>query len=278
VVDSGEEERTRHRSPGSGTSLLLLSLALLQPTGALSQEPVLQDTAKSTVLERADALLLEQHIPLEALEIYREILTDHPQDYETLWRASRACLVLGILEMGWDARKAWFQEGVEYAHQAEELPSGDIAATYWRAAIQGRWAQKEPGSREVIRLAKEVRTTADSILRVDPNHAGAHNVLGMFHFELLRLNPVKRSIARILAPSTLQNVRWQDATDHLRRAVALEPTNVLYLRDYGEALLWHGDTLMAQTHLRRAIALPAILPTDAKFLSEAGDLLRSIGG
>lgn len=237
-----------------------------------------QDGAKAEALARADILLMEHHRPLEALDRYREILNDHPQDFETLWRASRACLVLGILEDEWERRKGWYREGAELARQAEALRPNDIDATYWRGANLGRWAQEEPGSREVIRLAGEVRSTADSILRVDPNHAGAHNILGMYYFEILHLNPVKRSIARILAPSVVRNIHWQDAAGHLRRAVALDPYNILYLKDYGRALLWHGDTLAAQTHLRRATALPVILPTDPTFLREAGILLELAGG
>jgi tetratricopeptide (TPR) repeat protein len=237
-----------------------------------------QDRGKSEALAQADILLLEGHRPHEALARYREVLNDHPQDFETLWRASRACLILGILEERWEPRKAWYREGAELARQAGALRPDDIDPTYWRAANLGRWAQEETGSREILRLVREVRSTADSVLRVDPNHAGAHNILGMYHFEILKLSAVKRNIARILAPSALRNVHWQDASGHLRRAVALDPFNILYLKDYGRALLWHGDTLEAQAHLRRATVLPVILPTDPIFLREAGILLDAAGG
>lgn len=252
----------------------------LTPEQGSSRAPVWvqeQDTTRAAVRARADVLLMEDHRPREALDRYREILNDHPQDFETLWRASRACLVLGILEDSWEPRKGWYREGAGLARQAGVLRPHDIGPTYWRAANLGRWAQEEPGAREVLRLAKEIRSAADSILRADPNHAGAHNVLGMFYFEILHLNPVKRAIARILAPSAVRNIRWRDTANHLRRAVALDPENVLYLKDYGRALLWHGDTLTARTHLRRAVALPVTLPTDPTFLREAGLLLEQTG-
>ena len=106
-----------------------------------------------------------------------------------------------------------------------------------------------------MRLATEVRGGADRILRVDPNHAGAQNALGMLNFEILQLNRIKRNIARLLAPSAVRDTRWEDAHNHLRRAVALDPDNILYLKDYGRALLWHGDTLEARAYLQRATGL-----------------------
>jgi tetratricopeptide (TPR) repeat protein len=233
-------------------------------------------------LSQADTLLLRDHQPLEALELYRASLARDTADVEALWRASRACAVLGILAQDWDSRKAWHREGADLARKAEALRPGDLELTYWRVANLGRWAQEEPGAREVIGLAREVRAPAEEILAGHPNHAGAHNVLGMFYFEILSLNRAKRAIARVLAPGTLRGVRWEEAHNHLRRAVALEPFNVLYLKDYGRALLWHGDLAEAGIYLERALHAPLELPTDPVFQREAEILLeevtRRVGG
>jgi tetratricopeptide (TPR) repeat protein len=128
----------------------------------------------------------------------------------------------------------------------------------------------------VVGLAKEVRHTAEEILARDPTHAGAHNVLGMFFFEVLTLNRAKRAVAGLLAPGTLRGVRWEEADYHLRRAVALDPFNTLYLKDYGKALLWHGDLEEARTYLQRALRSPPTLPTDSVFQREAGILLEEL--
>jgi tetratricopeptide (TPR) repeat protein len=239
--------------------MTVLPLVLLL-TSAVLQDPV---------LARADSLLLEAHRPAEALAVYQDVLNGNPGDFEALWRASRACLILGILEDEWETRKEWHRRGEEFALRAEALRPEDLVALYWRAANLGRWAQEEPGPREILRLARAVRRAADRVLRADPDHAGAHNVLGMFYFEILDLSGLERGIARLLAPSVVGRVRWRDAANHLRRAVALDPYNVLYLKDYGRALLWHGDVEEARIHLERALDLPVVLPTDPVFLREA---------
>lgn len=253
---------------------LFLSLLLL----ALPQGAQGQNTPQATTLAQGDSLLMEDHDAREALARYREVLAQDSLHVDALWRAARACLVLGILEEVWVARKAWHQEGVEYARKAEAGKPGDPEIIYWRAANLGRWAQEEPGARTVLSLAREVRASADSILRMNPDHAGAQNVLGMYYFEILHLNSVKRALARVLAPSAFQGIQWSDALAHLRRAVALEPFNVLFLKDYGRALLGHGDTLNARIHLERALSQPVVLPTDPIFQREARILLEQAGG
>ncbi len=210
------------------------------------------------------------------MEVYRAILSESPNNVEALWRAARASVVLGILSEDWDTRKAWYREGADLARQAEALRPGDLELSYWRAANLGRWAQEEPGGRTVVGLAKEVRSTAEEILGRDPTHAGAHNVLGMFFFEVLTLNKAERAIAGLLAPGTLRGVRWEEADYHLRRAVALDPFNTLYLKDFGKALVWHGDVEEARMYLERALRVPATLPTDPVFQQEARILLAEV--
>lgn len=254
---------------------------LLLPTLATSLVPPparAQEEDAMEALTRADTLLLRDHRPREALAAYQGVLTREPDNVEALWRASRACVVLGVMAEDWETRKGRHRQGAELARRAEALRPGDMELTYWRAANLGRWAQEEPGARVVLGLAKEVRGAAEEILRAHPDHAGAHNVLGMFFFEVLNLNGAEMAIARLLAPGTLRGVRWEEANNHLRRAVALEPFNVLYLKDYGRALLWHGEKAEARRYLERALAAPVILPTDPVFQREARVLLEQMEG
>ncbi len=245
--------------------------------GAPAGEPP-QDASRDARLARADTLLLSEHLPLKALERYRDLLAEDPHDPEALWRAARACAFLGVLAPQREVEMEWYRAGSEYGERAQEGDPEGLDALYWRLANLGLWAQKERSPLEVLRLARLVRYLADQALRRDPDHAGARNAMGMFHYRVLSLNPAARAIARVLAPSALRRIRWTDAAAHLRRAVALEPDNVLYRVDYGRALLWHGDTLQAREELERALSLPVDLPTDPAFKEKATRLLMRAGG
>ena len=228
-------------------------------------------------MARGDALLFEHLAVRASQEVYEEILRENPGEYEALWRCSRGSLALAILEEEWAQKLELFDQGVSYARRALEVRHDDEEALYWLAASLGRWAQKEMDSRKALELAGEVRRTAERLLEMNPDHAGAHNVLGMFHFEVLRKSRVERMLGGLLAPSTLRGVTWEEASMHLSRAAALDSQSVLYHRDYAEALLWRGDKPAARRVLDEAILLPLILPTDGKFMREVGELRHRAG-
>jgi tetratricopeptide (TPR) repeat protein len=231
----------------------------------------------SAALAHGDTLFFRDQTPRESLEAYREILDEYPGEYEALWRASRSSLVLAILEDEWEVKKDWFRQGEAYAREALEARPNDPEALYWLSANLGRWAQKETGPREALRLAKEVRSTVEPLLELDPDHPGGNNVLGMFHFEILRMTRVERAVARVLAPSALRGVSWTDAERHLGRAAALDTRSILFQRDYAQALLWHGDTLSCREILAEAARLPLTYPSDFKFMGEVEALQQSAG-
>ena len=100
------------------------------------------------------------------------------------------------------------------------------------------------------------RAAAESALRVDPNLAAAHAVLGL----------VRRSF------------EWnRDAAERsLRRATELAPSNASAHQWYGETLAERGRLREAEVEIRRAIRLDPLSPETAAALAHLAFLARDL--
>ena len=134
-----------------------------------------------------------------------------------------------------------------------------------RAIALGRTALAL-GPSDRTRYAVEVRREALAALTLDPDHAGALHVLGMWHAEVLRLNPVARLAARtLLGGAVFAEADWAVAQRSLERAVALEPTRITHRLDLAGILADRGDAAGARTQYAWILAATPREYNDAQY-------------
>ncbi|MEK0431213.1 MAG: hypothetical protein RL139_1017 [Gemmatimonadota bacterium] len=122
------------------------------------------------------------------------------------------------------------------------------------------------GPAERTRYAVEVRREALAALALDPDHAGALHVLGMWHAEVLRLNPVARLAARtVLGGAVFSEASWTVAQRSLERAVALEPTRLTHRLDLAGILADRGDAAGARAQYAWIVAATPREYNDAQY-------------
>lgn len=125
-----------------------------------------------------------------------------------------------------------------------------------RAIALGRTALAL-GPADRTRYAVEVRREALAALALDPDHAGALHVLGMWHAEVLRLSPVARLAARtLLGGAVFAEADWAVAQRSLERAVSLEPTRLTHRLDLAGVLADRGDAVGARAQYAWILAAP----------------------
>lgn len=122
-----------------------------------------------------------------------------------------------------------FEKVEALANQRLEEDPDDMDARWWRVAVWGLRVDEE-SARGMVRYARAAYEDAQWILERDPDHPGAHHVMGRLHAGILRVNRIVRFFAsRLVGDEALRNASWDSAEYHLRRAVAGEP-HALYHR------------------------------------------------
>lgn len=216
--------------------------------------------------------------PAEALARCEAALSRQPSDFEVLWRASRAQLVLGILADGREEQRRMYMRAEEFARRAVQVQPRRVEGHYWLAAAMGRRALHE-SIVTTARLASQVQTEAVTVLGIDSLHAGAHDVLGKLNSEVRNLPAVLRLIAgRVLGISVARYTSWELAERHLRRAIELDPSSVLYRADLAQLYLRMGRRSEAEATVRALGAMPRVHPPDALFQREARERLAAAAG
>lgn len=223
-------------------------------------------------IAEADMLYLagEPRLSLERLEAYLE--TDS-LDYDALWRAARAAVVIGIDEEDNRVQNGWLDPALDYARRAADVRPGEIDGLYWRGVSAGRRAMNA-GPGYAVELAQMVYDDANAILAVDSLHGGAHNMLGKLNYEIMSLSRVKRAIARtFMGNPALDDSSWEQAEYHLRRAAEVWPDFVLFHFDLAQLYRKRGNRDEAIAAYERALALTAVHPTDHRLQAQAREAL-----
>jgi tetratricopeptide (TPR) repeat protein len=252
------------------TSLPLAFLLALVP-GALHA----QLGGLGAVVE-ADVLYLTGE-PRRAYEVLEAHLAADSTDYDALWRAARAAVVIGIGEEGSRPQNAWLDPAILHAERAVAVRPKGLDGIYWRGVATGRRAMNaSPGY--AVELAQVVYDDAHRILAADPLHGGAHNMLGKLNYEIMSLSRIKRAIARtFMGNDALDDTSWENAEYHLERAAAVWPDFVLFHFDLGQLYRKRGRRDEAIAQYRRVLELPMTHPTDRKLQEQARSALEEWG-
>lgn len=215
--------------------------------------------------------------PLDALESFRRALERDPNDFETLWRAAREAVDLGMLAANGDDRKQWYDQAVDFARRARAADSTDARGPEWLAIALGRKALEEgPSSR--VHMAVEIRELALQALALDSLNAGAHHVLGEWNAQIRRLSGVERWFARkLMGGSVFEKARWEDAEYHLGRAIDLDPNGLIHYLDLARVYIDVNRPEDARDLLRQVLERPAVEPVDPLNKQAAQELLQKLG-
>lgn len=215
----------------------------------------------------------EAGVPLVAAEIIG--LED---DARALCRAAEIALSVGLVTdpARADHRTAWFRRAEEYARRARTLAPRDPDALFFEAAALGLRAVHLP-IRDRIAAGSEVLEMADSILAIDPEHAGALHLHGQLNAAAMRLNPMVRFlVGRVLGADVLQDASWASAEDRLRRSVEAEPANPYFRLELAEMLRDAGQTDAARHQLHATLELPGDDPLTFHFQERARAILAEL--
>jgi tetratricopeptide (TPR) repeat protein len=215
--------------------------------------------------------------PEAAFEVLRTYLGEHPGDYDALWRVVRSTVVLGVASEGWQRQNSWWDTGMMYGDSAIAVRPEGVDGRYWRGAAYGRRALNavpEYGAE----LAQTAYEDAYAILDLDPDHGGAHNILGKIFFEIMSLSGIQRWLGRtFVRTEALKESSWEAAELHLEAAAEDWPDSVLLQYDLAELYRKRGREAEARDQFRHVTRMAIVHPTDPALQRDAARMLEELG-
>ena len=219
--------------------------------------------------------------PNVALRHFQGAMTLDSANYEANWKAARAIAdVAKQIEGNADSlkkrRDSLYTVGRGYAERAIRADSLGADGHYALAMVLGRLSRTK-GSKERVRFAKVIFDEASRAVALNPNHDGAHHVLGAWNAEVKRLSGIQRFFAKALFGGGFMSVaNWDDAVKHLEQAVALSPQHIYHRLELAEVYTDIGQYSKAREQLTAIPTLPIHDVLDAQYKEDAAALLEDI--
>ncbi|HKK94431.1 MAG TPA: hypothetical protein VJ925_13435 [Longimicrobiales bacterium] len=121
-----------------------------------------------------------------------------------------------------DTRDAHIERAVELGRRYVASSPEDADAHYWLAVSLGLETEYS-GPFAKLTTGKECYEATARALELDPDHAGAHELLGRIHAGVMRLPWLVRKLGASLGMNdALGQASWDTAESHLRRAAELD--------------------------------------------------------
>lgn len=209
-----------------------------------------------------------------ALRHYEAAVQADSTDAEALWRASNEAVDLGEFDPA--TRDSLYRLGEQYARRAVQANGKSPMARFALAKALGRRAQSL-GPLDRVRYAAAVRGEAREALSLDSLNAGALHVMGMWHAEIMRLSGLSRFVAKtLLGGRIFGEANWNDATEHLERAAALEPERIVHRLELASIYAETGDKAKAREQYQVAGRLKPLEYNDKRYQDRARRSLKEL--
>ncbi len=181
-----------------------------------------------------------------ALKHYEAALSVDPANYDALTKAAHDAVDLGEFNSSDEQRAALYRSAQDYARRAVTANPRDAESHFELARAIGRNALTM-GTRDKIKYAGEVRAEALEALKINPKHAGALHVMGLWNAEIMRLNGLSRMIAKnFLGGNVFGEANWDNAQRYLEEATQLDPNRITHHLDLGRVYADRGDKAKAR--------------------------------
>jgi tetratricopeptide (TPR) repeat protein len=250
-----------------------LVIAVIATVISVSRAAHGQSAAEQIALGDRDHAALN---PAGALKHYEAALAVDPNNSDALTKAAYDAVDLGEFNPNADQQTALYRSAEQYARRAVAANPGSAEAHFQLALALGRNALTM-GARDRVKFAGEVRAQALEALRLDPKHAGALHVMGVWNAEVMRLNGLTRLIARkLLGGEVFSEASWDNAQTYLERAVALDPNHITHRLDLAAVYVDRGEKAKAIEQYEWIARAPVTDFNDPSYKQDAARRLKAL--
>lgn len=156
---------------------LLISLSLISDTSYVKKQLVKSDSLYFESYKDT-ALFVKAENILDSLILNSKVLMD-----EILWRKSHLCFERGYASKKNSKKKEWYERGEKFAELAIEKNPNNPEAHFWSATNEGSLG-KLNGVLNSLFMVDDLKKEANTVIKLDSTHAGAHMILGEIYKSL----------------------------------------------------------------------------------------------
>jgi FimV-like protein len=255
--------------------LLILALGFLFPSASMATAITIDDSSRvSQLIAEGNEFAEKTFDNQKALEKYNEALALSPNDYDILWRLSRAYVDIGEhLPNKTDTEKQkqleWYEKSLDFAKKAiVSNPKG--AMGYTREAIANGRIALFRGIWESLDLVKKTKADCEKAIALDSTEATAYYVLGRTNAKVCE----KPKFIRW--PLGIGWANMDDAVKNYEKSIELRPNFIMYRLDCARAYIEMDEYAKAREHLTKIASLPTEDEDDTIFRKDAVELLEKI--
>jgi hypothetical protein len=195
-------------------------------------------------------------------------------EYETARRVEREVHAAILAKHEPEVRDAHIERAVDLGRRFVEQAPESADAHYWLAVSLGLETEYS-GPFAKLTTGKECYETTARALELDPDHAGAHELLGRIHAGVMRLPWLVRKLGASLGMNdALGEASWASAEAHLQRAAELDAGAIAPRLELGKLMVELERPTDAPAWWGRALEIEPYSELDRAMLAEADSLLR----
>ncbi len=216
----------------------------------------------------------------KALEHYQEALKLEPENYEALWKASRASVDIADIMPGGDKaaaeRQKLYTQGTDLAEKAVKANPNDTWGHFQVAAALGKKLLML-GKKEQIDGSKKIKAEIDKAIELDPNNDLAYHALGRWHRRMAEIGGTSRFFGGIIYGS-IPKGSFDESEKNLKKAVDMKPEYVNHHLELGKTYAAVKKYDLAAAEFQKAIELPKTTSKDDVLKAEAQAELAKLKG
>jgi tetratricopeptide (TPR) repeat protein len=208
----------------------------------------------------------------KALEHYLEALKVEPENYEALWKASRACVDIADVipvtdKAAKQSQQKLYTDGTAYAKKAIVANPNDTWGHFQYAAAFGKKLLML-GKKEQIDGSKQIRAEIDKAIKLDPNNDLAFHALGRWHRRMAEIGGMSRFLGGMLYGS-IPKGSFEESEKNLKKAADMKPEYVNHHLELGLTYVSLKKPDLAAQEFQKAIDLPKTTSKDDVLKAQA---------
>jgi tetratricopeptide (TPR) repeat protein len=243
--------------------LILLGLSAVLLTAADLRALLDEATAAEARLDSA-----------RALELFLQADATKPDDAFILQKIAKQYSDLVPDQTTKEAKKDYARRALAFAQRSFALEPTNAVHALSLAICHGHIAVVSD-VRTKVEMSRVIKEDAERALRLDPNYAWAHHILGRWHYEVAGLNGVARFFAGLFYGG-IPPASFDEGITHLRRATELAPGELNHWIDLGFAYQAAGLVTEARAAWERGLAMPDRSKHDPVAKRRARDALANL--